>query len=102
VKREQYVLEFFRKKQIPIVILTAGGYGKSARETAMLHAVVFREGFKIYGFYSFYSNIFIWIRKQLLPSLLSFSSFFHIFQTSLLLVLSDGLVHGLKILQFLE
>lgn len=41
-RREKYVLEFLARRKVPTVVLTAGGYAKTATETALLHAVVFR------------------------------------------------------------
>jgi hypothetical protein len=41
-RRENYVLEFLARRKLPTVVLTTGGYAKTATETALLHAVVFR------------------------------------------------------------
>jgi len=47
-KRENIVLEYFLKKyNIPIVLLTAGGYNSTIELTADMHADVFREAVKI-------------------------------------------------------
>jgi len=42
--RDRMVLESAKNRSIPICIVLAGGYAKTADETAELHAVVHREG----------------------------------------------------------
>ena len=48
-RREKMVLEFCEEIDVPIVLLTAGGYQKTSELTAELHAEVFREAFRMFN-----------------------------------------------------
>jgi len=47
-RRDRHVLESCRAKGIPAVITIAGGYAVTAERTAQLHAIVFREAFRLH------------------------------------------------------
>lgn len=47
--RDRYVLEVVRQRNMPIVLLLAGGYARTPELTADLHATVHREARRVFG-----------------------------------------------------